>query len=113
MQATNDYYRNIYADPLLGPIFKVRTYGYCWFWLAFWLQQQLGPWGHLHTFCRAVQHVCLCVLSVQGVNMVVLRTHVAYFINQVRSSLWANCSMPHSCQVPVVAAACAMPHYSE
>ncbi|KAF6265336.1 hypothetical protein COO60DRAFT_1039853 [Scenedesmus sp. NREL 46B-D3] len=39
-EATNDYYRNIYADPLLGPIFR-------------------------------------------GVNMVVLRQHVSYFIHQV------------------------------
>ncbi|WIA10150.1 hypothetical protein OEZ85_010355 [Tetradesmus obliquus] len=39
-EATNDYYRSIYADPLLGPIFR-------------------------------------------GVNMVVLRQHVSYFIHQV------------------------------
>lgn len=39
-ESTNEYYRNIYADPDLGPIFK-------------------------------------------GINMVVLRTHVSYFINQL------------------------------
>jgi hypothetical protein len=39
-----------------------------------------------------MHHVCLRALSMQGINMVVLRTHVAYFINQVRSShyMWQD-----------------------
>jgi hypothetical protein len=67
-EATNEFYRQVYANNDLGHIFKVsRSFG-------------------LHGSTRVRQSgtpltLRLCVL--QGVNMVVLRRHVSYFILQV------------------------------
>lgn len=60
-EATNEYYRNIYADPLLGPIFR-------------------------------------------GINMVVLRQHVSYFIHQVQS-----CSEQQAAVVKPIGSSCCLP----
>jgi hypothetical protein len=79
------YYRNIYADPDLGPIFKVRASqqpaSLCW-------SVPACPPHSVHT--RTLDAGVLLLLLLlphhnhhQGINMVVLRNHVSYFIHQV------------------------------
>lgn len=76
LQATSDYYRNIYADPDLGPIFKVL--------LASLQDHSAALTKHCdHASWKTASKPLNPVLCMQGVNMVVLRTHVSYFINQV------------------------------